>query len=251
MARQSGIIKLKGTIDDISFYKSKDGMLARAKGGVDGNRIKTDAAFARTRENGLEFARAGSAGKLLRMAFMAYLKNAADRRLVSRLMKEMMVVVKADATSTRGQRNVLDGELELLSGFNFNVGAPLSTVLKAAYTANIDRASGLLSVELPSFVPGNYIAAPIGATHARFVSAGAAIDFEAGTYETVTTQSADIELGNAAVPDIVLGNQLTANSPNPLFLVLGIEFVQTVNGTNYPLRDKSFNALAIVGVLGV
>jgi hypothetical protein len=44
-------------------------MLARAKGGVDGNRIKSDAAFARTRENGKEFARAGSAWKLLRMAF--------------------------------------------------------------------------------------------------------------------------------------------------------------------------------------
>jgi hypothetical protein len=251
MARQSGIIKLKGTIDDISFYKSKDGMLARAKGGVDGNRIKTDAAFARTRENGLEFARAGSAGKLLRMAFMAYLKGAADARLVSRLMKEMMVVVKADATSTRGPRNVLDGELELLSGFNFNMGAPLSTVLKAAYTANIDRATGMLSVELPAFVPGNYIDAPEGASHVRLLSAGAAIDFEAGTYETVTSQSADLELGNAEVAAIALNNQLAANSTHPLFLVLGIEFMQPVNGNPYPLRDKSFNALAIVAVSGV
>ena len=121
MAKQRGIIKLEGTIGDITFYKSQDGMLARAKGGVDGNRIKTDAAFARTRENGEEFARAGSAGKLLRMAFRSYLQNAADSRMVSRLTKEMMVVVKADATSTRGQRNVLDGELELLQGLGCNL----------------------------------------------------------------------------------------------------------------------------------
>lgn len=39
MARQTGIIKLKGTIGDISFYKSADGHLARYKGGVDANRI--------------------------------------------------------------------------------------------------------------------------------------------------------------------------------------------------------------------
>ncbi len=33
MAKQTGIIKLKGTIGDISFYKSADGHLARYKGG--------------------------------------------------------------------------------------------------------------------------------------------------------------------------------------------------------------------------
>jgi hypothetical protein len=29
MARQKGIIKLKGTIEDITFYKTQDGHLAR------------------------------------------------------------------------------------------------------------------------------------------------------------------------------------------------------------------------------
>ena len=52
MARQKGIIKLEGTIGDISFYKSKDGHLARTKGGVDAERIQNDPAFQRTRENG-------------------------------------------------------------------------------------------------------------------------------------------------------------------------------------------------------
>ena len=47
MARQKGIIKLKGTIGDVSFYKTKDGYLAREKGGVDGDRIKNDPAFQR------------------------------------------------------------------------------------------------------------------------------------------------------------------------------------------------------------
>ena len=59
MAKQTGIIKLKGIIGDISFYKSADGHLARSKGGVDKNRIANDPAFQRTRENGSEFGRAG------------------------------------------------------------------------------------------------------------------------------------------------------------------------------------------------
>lgn len=81
MARQTGIIKLKGTLGDISFYKSSDGHLARTKGGVDANRIANDPAFQRTRENGSEFGRAGKGGKVIRNAIRVLLQNAKDKRV--------------------------------------------------------------------------------------------------------------------------------------------------------------------------
>src|SRR6056297_2780323 len=102
MARQTGIIKLEGTIGDISFYKTKDGHLARTKGGVDGDRIQNDPAFQRTRENGQEFGRAGAACRLLRTSIRQYLKNAADSRVVSRLTREMLKVIKTDGVNERG-----------------------------------------------------------------------------------------------------------------------------------------------------
>ena len=83
MARQTGVVTLKGTIGGISFYKSVDGHMARQKGGVDGSRIRTDAAFQRTRENGAEFGRAGKASKLLRSGIRSILQNGKDRRAVS------------------------------------------------------------------------------------------------------------------------------------------------------------------------
>jgi hypothetical protein len=88
MARQSGIIKLEGTIGDITFHKSKDGFIAKGKGGVSANRIATDPKFQRTRENGAEFGRAGKSGKILRSAIRALVQKAADARVVSRLTKE-------------------------------------------------------------------------------------------------------------------------------------------------------------------
>ena len=251
MAKQSGIIKLEGTIGDITFYKSQDGMLARAKGDVDASRIQSDSAFQRTRENGEEFGRAGTAGKILRLAFRSYLQNASDSKMVSRLTKAMMEVVKADATSTRGQRNVLDGELEMLEGFDFNIDGKLSSTIFIAFTAAIDRITGALSVNIPAFSPMNAIASPDGATHLRFVSAGASIDFEAGNIEVLTSQSAEILITEAPVGPIALLNQLTANSTHPLFLVLGIEFYQQVNGVSYSMKNGRNNALAIVRVSGV
>jgi hypothetical protein len=92
MARQKGIIKLKGTIGDITFYKTPDGHLAREKGGIDASRIKSDPAFQRTRENGSEFGRTGTAGKILRTALRALLLNSADGRMVSRLTQAMVNV---------------------------------------------------------------------------------------------------------------------------------------------------------------
>jgi len=96
MAKQKGVIKLDGTIGDITFYKSQDGFLAREKGGVPADRIKNDPAFQRTRENGSEFGRAGKAGKVLRNAIRNLLQNTSDSRMVSRLTTQMLKVVKAD-----------------------------------------------------------------------------------------------------------------------------------------------------------
>jgi len=251
MAKQAGIIKLEGTIGDVAFYKSQDGHLARAKGGVSADRIKNDASFQRTRENNDEFGRAGAAGKLLRTAFRQYMQNGADNRMVSRLTRAMMEAVKADATSTRGQRNVLDGELELLEGFEFNIAGELTSAIYFPYTATIDRVTGALQVAIPGFSPASMVAAPEGATHFRLISGGAAIDFEGGNFEVIYTQSADIAILPALIAAIDLNNQLTANSTNPLFLVLGIEFFQQVNGINYPLKNGNFNALALVKVLGL
>ena len=251
MAKQKGIIKLEGTLGDITFYKSQDGHLAKTKGGVSADRIKNDATFARTRENGEEFGRAGAAGKILRMAFRQYLQNGSDNRMVSRLTKEMISVVKADVTSTRGQRNVLDGELEMLEGFDFNIDGKLSTTVFFAYTATIDRVTGALQVAIPAFSPTNDVMAPEGATHLKLVSAGASIDFEAGVFEVVTSESVPLELAAAPVAPLNLLNQLTANSTHPLFLILGMEFSQQVNGISYSLKNGKFNPLAIVKVLGV
>src|SRR5690554_1598733 len=190
MARQKGIIKLKGTIGDITFYKSQDGYLAREKGGIEASRIASDPAFQRTRENGAEFGRAGKAGRLLRTALRPLLLNSADSRMVGRLTQRMVKVIQADQVSERGQRNVIDGEAELLFGFEFNIRGKLGTTLYAPFTVNIDRVAEELEVNLASFIPVNMIAAPGGTTHFRIISAGAEVDFEGETYVVATSETA-------------------------------------------------------------
>jgi hypothetical protein len=250
MARQTGIITLKGTVGGISFYKSRDGHMAREKGGVDGNRIKNDAAFQRTRENGAEFGRAGKASKLFRTAIRTILQNAKDRRVTSRLTTEMVKVIQMDTTNPRGLRNVIDGEAALLKDFEFNINSSLASTIFAPYTATIDRVTGELTVGLQPFIPANVIAAPNGATHFKIVSSGAALDFENEAFDVDVKETAQLPWDTNATAVINLVNAVPANSTRPLFLLLGILFYQEVNGTMYPLKNGAFNSLSIVEVDG-
>ena len=172
-------------------------------------------------------------------------------RLRGRSWFRSVEVIQADITSTRGQRNVIDGEAELLEGFEFNINAKLGNTLYAPYTPTIDRVAGTLKASLPSFVPADYVAAPGGTTHFKIVSSGVEVDFENETFTADTTTSAVLAWDSIATAIITLNNSVTANSTRPLFLALGIEFYQDVNGVKYPLKNGSYNALSIVKVSGI
>lgn len=250
MARQKGLIKLKGTMGDINFYRTKDGYMAREKTGITAERVKNDPKFQRTRENMAEFGRAGKAGKTLRVSIQGLLKSSADSRMVSRLTREMVKVIQMDAVNPRGQRNLIDGEAELLKGFEFNRHGKLEHSLTAPYTATIDRVTGATVVDVPPFVPLHALGAPTGSTHYKLVSAAMDINFEADISTAVLSETAVLPIDSVLTAAVQLANALPAASVNPLFIVAGIQFYQEVNGSFYDLRNGVYNALQIVEVSG-
>jgi hypothetical protein len=248
MAKQSGLIKLNGTLGGITFYKSQDGHLAREKGGVEASRIANDPNFQRTRENGAEFGSSASAGKLLRNTVRNLMMNASDNRVTSRLTQVMTQIKNYDATSVRGERNVGVGiadplAVDTIKGFDFNDKATLGSVLFAPFT--VDIGSG--KIDFPAFTPVNDIFYPSGATHISLKCAFANIDFatniSAIEYSPVQNLAIDgintpFALSPAAVP--------TGTGTKLYFLTM--EFFQEVNGVQYSLRNGSYNVLNIVEV---
>lgn len=248
MARQKGVIKFKGSLGDVTYYKSKDGYLLRERGGVDAQRIANDPNFQRTRENAAEFGRASKSGQLLRNAFRSYYKSYADSRMVTRLASLLLKVIKTDNINPRGERNVVDGNLSLLTGFEFNIRGKLSTTFYAPYTALINRETGKMSLNISPFVPETYISAPGGTTHFSIVSVAAEVDFNNEKFEVDSTKTTILPWNNVETAAIEHENTVTAESENPLFFALGIEFYQEVNEEMYPLRNGSFNSLALIKI---
>lgn len=248
MAGQDGIFKIKGTLGGVTFYKTKDGHLVREKGGIDKKRMAKDPAFKRTRENGSEFGRAGTYGKYLRSAFRPMLNNTSDKRVVSRLVKQLMALIKTDTVNARGERTPVAGDFEMLRGFDFNSNGLLGNTLYVPYNATIDRASGAVSLELPELVPEQMISAPAGTTHFKIVTGASEVDFQAGNSLTVYAGTAEIPWDNTPMAALALDLTLTPASTLPLVLLLGVEFYQEINGVFYMLNNGSFNALAIVNL---
>lgn len=163
----------------------------------------------------------------------------------------MVKVIQMDETNPRGQRNVIDGEAELIHGFDFNINGKLGNTLYVPINSTLDRVTGAATVDIAAFTPSVDIAAPGGTTHFKLVSAGMEIDFENETFNTASSETAILPWDNVQSAAVNLDNALTANSTKPLFLVLGVEFYQEVNGEKYPLKNGAFNALQVIKVVGL
>ena len=248
MARQSGLIKIKGTLDNVSFYKTKDGDLARMKTTLDGKRIANDPAFIRTRENNSEFGSSAGSGKLLRDSIRTMMQNASDGKVTSRLTKLMTQIKNEDGTSARGARNVGVGiqtpeGKALLKGFNFNIKAILGSIVFNPFTVNV--ATG--EINMPNLVPINDVNPTPGATHITLRGAWAKVNFATGETSVEETNAVNLPLDATSTNVVLTPGAAPTGTGTDVYLLM-IEFYQAVNGNQYSLKNGAYNALSIVEI---
>lgn len=249
MAKANGFLKIEGTIDDLTFYKKDGKNFVRRKGGVSRERILNDPSFVRTRENGAEFAHSANAGKLLRFALGTLVFKAKDSKLASRMLQTMSKIKNLDTTSLRGQRRVglgiatTEGK-QILKGFDFNLNAPLKSVLFAPFT--FDSLTG--SISFDTFIPAEQLQFPQGATHFSMQSAVLHLDFETEEAEIAYSALVDLPISHVPNSTVLTPSSLPAGNGVQLF-VLMFSFYQEVNSVQYSLKNETFNVLTVIEVL--
>lgn len=249
MANANGIIKIEGTIDDLTFYKKDGKNFVRRRGGVSKERIGSDPNFVRTRENNSEFGHSGNSGKILRLAMGSLVYKAKDSKLHSRLLQVMSRIKNLDTTSNRGLRQVsiglgtAAGKL-LLQGFDFNIHAPLQSVLFAPYS--LDTATG--KVSFVDFVSAEQVQAPQGATHLSIQSAVLAIDFATEISDIAYSAIENLPIGLTPNTFALIPSSMPTGSGVTLFLLM-VSFFQEVNGVQYSLKNEGYNVLNVFGVV--
>ena len=230
----------------VTFYKTRDGYLAKEKSSISAEKIKSDPRFARTRENGREFMAAAKSGKLLRDSLRTMMMTASDPRITSRLTQLMMKICKEDTVSMRGSRHPTNGVettngKELLKSFNFNIDSILGSTLFKPYTVNTTTGE----ISIADFSPITDIAAPEGATHFSLIGGMLVIDFSGRTFNLKLTNIINSSITATTLAVSLIPTSLPTGTGTKLFL-LKMDFFQLVNGMQYPLRNGAFNALELV-----
>ena len=243
MAKQTSIITLNGKIGGMTFYKTKDGYFAREKGGVSKSRIMSDPRYARTRENIREFQDTAKAVKLLKDTMRPAMVKISDSKLHNRMMRELMKVLKSDLLNPRGERKVLESDWVIISGLEMNAKASLkSTLLVEIQMAN---AATEWTVNLPAFQPTDFLTVPEGASHFRVFAAGASVDFLTGDRSFVLSPTGTLPLASTTEAISLTVSKAALAEANKVY-ILGVEFVQAVNGQEYAINNGAHNAAAIL-----
>lgn len=249
MAKQTGLFNFEGTLDNVTFYRTADGLLVRKKGGVSRRRLLKDPNFIRARENAAEFGDcAKSAGKL-RKSVALMVHKAKDSKLSSRLIKLFHEIKTLDATNIRGERTVAqglttaEGKLKL-KGFDFNKNAKWQSIFSVPY--ELDTLTGTITIN--DLNPVELLNYPEGATHFNLQSAFLHIDLDSGDYEIFYSDLDNYPITNTVINPTLAPTGAPTLIGTKFYLVL-IEFFQEVNGIQSRLNNGAFNALNILEVL--
>ena len=200
----------------------------------------------RTKENRAEFGVAAQAATSIREAFRTALIHISDKTLVGRLTAAMLEIVKRDGIHDRGKRKVLAQNMLTLAGFEFNKQKLLESLFSPEYKISFDRSSGKLNLVVAEFMPVNQLSFPTGATHFQLSMLGALINFGQVGDQSIAKSSESFSLRQGAVPGIDMQLDLQPNSTDPLLVVLGIRFMQDLNGRKYLMQNGSFIAAKLV-----
>jgi hypothetical protein len=150
MARQTGAITLRGTLGNITFYEMNGKRFARRKRNISRKRILHDKAFAKTRAYARDFSTAARAGKLVRELVKRIGGKIKDGTVTRRLLQKMILIQKYDTLHATGSRKIsnamrLNEAKSLLHGFEFNLKAPISKLLRTILKINTE--SGTILIE--------------------------------------------------------------------------------------------------------
>jgi len=248
MAKQIGVIKIMGSIGNLSFYTTKHGDVVRTKWGPDKERRKKDPSFAKAQNNSTEFGGCSASGKVFRQAFAELTNGVSDSDLNTRVNALMFKIKNLDKKSAHGKRNVGEGLLdpqanELCKGFNFNKDAPLDSILKAPYF--VDKRTGTITIK--GIPEKGAIKFPKGASHVRFSAGWARIDFINKKAGLKCYEEKQLEK-NKSQNGVVLKPKIAPKIKGKNFFVLKIGFTQIQGSKQYALEDSKFNAAMIIDV---
>ena len=249
MARQKGLFKVTGTLGDVNFYVVKGvGYARKAGGGFNGKAIRTQPNMIRVRENASEFGHCSKTKKQFRLALLPLFDPPKSSTLHRRLMGLFTQLKDLDATSQRGQRRVAHGITtakgkQLLKDFVFVPECKATAFVPAP--SHFDWATQTLTL---ASLHLEQLRFPKGATHLALTLGVLDFNFDSLTHTLHCSPTAFLEQGTVS-PGVTLTPDVIATPTATGLAVLGLQFVEVLDGEVYGLKAINAHGCKIIGIV--
>ena len=263
MARQDGIIKVSGGLEDLVFYTVNGKHYVRRKGSLDRDRVMRDKAFARSREMMKEFGGAATVAGAFRRSMLPWIKMLGESRINGRLTK---ILRNTLGSGVRGRRPFKISEhRKMLRGLEFNRQTPVRSTCDMSIQTSItpDRDEVITKLTFPD--AQKVCTAPTGATHIQFILHVATLsDFVWNTttkkytakhpdFQSLTNTQLSAPVSIGSLPGSVHTLAASLDLPMPLpgevtvIAALGVQFFQAVDVEFLTLQEHAGMCVVEVG----
>ncbi|MFW0716958.1 hypothetical protein [Pedobacter sp. N23S346] len=217
MARVNGIVRFSGQLGDLVFYK-------RGKKDVVRHKAANYTLTENSRKSAKDFGAASRNASYIRKAFAPLVKLYAYDDLLNRLNKRFIEIFKTIPAEHAGKKKLIDGDIALLKGFEFNSSKPLEQLWLSESDLRIEP-DGLVKLILPKGEIESLLKPHPKATEARLQVMGFHFDLDdTGGYEIIEVNDLVIPLSNSHFPKTVLALSLNHKCDKALIFAMGISF---------------------------
>ncbi len=253
MAKLIGPLQLSGSIGDLTFAKTKFGIVVKAKSSLNKEKFYAYESMEGSRKTSKEFGHASLMSVKVRRALKPVAAQANDKTVHFRLNKVMGEVLRTDTDSDKGSRNIGNGDLHLLNGFEWHKKYTLHGTLKANYIANLNRETGTMRMVVPGFRSAQMLKKPKGATHYQIVAGGVAFGVEDADDNGVGwsanhARSKVLEISHNKSEELCLDLSVKVKSGDVMVMGLGVVFYQRSGDGYLSMKEKTCFALVKTGI---
>lgn len=229
MAKQRSTITLSGKLGDKVYYQ-RNGK----------NLVRSAAAFhhlsANSEKSGTEFGRASKAAALVKQGFHDMINIIGDNRFTLRLTTRFIKVIGTGYSKPKGEREVTDGDIALLKGFELNRFTASNRICAIEPVIDINPSADI-TVTIPRFNLEHTVIEVPRAETLVIQSCCYAFDFKNGKKWLAPLSDLEISLHKTWFPGCSL--QFPAGSLHNKVLVfaMGFYFLST---DHFPIANRNY-----------
>lgn len=245
MAKNQGIVRLRGSIDGVTYTEGVNGKLSRSRTSLTKAKMDANPKFRKLRQMQSELGSYARFGALLRSGAKSELVRVKPYRGVQRINKLFNEIKNADSVHRMGKRTVMEGlnsaaGRNLLLNYDFYGVTTVSALLEKEFV--VDLATG--EARIAAFNPVRDLFCPELTTHVVFKAVFIGLDSEQNVVSTKRSPEVNLPIANVEA-DLILQSAGLPDVSVALFYVVQVLFINEVNGFRELLEPNAFTILAI------